>query len=93
MKAKTMLAASQIYRRHGALQQALACITNLVDFVPEIDSGVVDISPLAQYELAEVLWAKGETSTAMKIMQNTVRASKSSSTDLPKCRSLTRLVS
>ena len=70
MEARALLSSSQMSRRHGALQNALAAATYLNRLTqPSKDLGI-DISAAVQFESAGVLWDQGEMAGSIKMLQD-----------------------
>jgi ataxia telangiectasia mutated family protein len=73
MEAEALVSSSTISRRHGAIQESLASVTYLSDIVPECKTAGLDIEATAQYEVANVLWDQGETTTSIRMHQNLIK--------------------
>lgn len=70
MEARALLSSSQMSRRHGALQNALAAATYLNQLArPCVELGM-DISAAVQLESAGVLWDQGEMAASIKLLQD-----------------------
>ncbi|KAL8700463.1 MAG: hypothetical protein Q9224_000953, partial [Gallowayella concinna] len=70
METRALLSSSQMSRRHGALQNALAAATYLNRLTePSIELGV-NIRAAVQFESAGVLWDQGEMAASIKMLQD-----------------------
>ncbi|KAI4173908.1 MAG: hypothetical protein LQ343_002676 [Gyalolechia ehrenbergii] len=70
MEARALLSSSQMSRRHGALQNALAVTTYLNRLVQPCKDLGVDISAAVQLESAGVLWDQGEMAASINMLQD-----------------------
>ncbi len=70
MEARALLSSSQMSRRHGALQNALAAATYLNQLTQPCKELGVDISAAVQFESAGVLWDQGEMAASIKMLQD-----------------------
>lgn len=70
MEARALLSSSQMSRRHGALQNALAVTTYLNRLVQPCKDLGIDISAAVQIESAGVLWDQGEMAASINILQD-----------------------
>lgn len=70
MEARALLSSSQMSRRHGALQNALAVTTYLSRLVQPCEDLGIDISAALQLESAGVLWDQGEMAASINILQD-----------------------
>ncbi|KAL8900186.1 MAG: hypothetical protein Q9207_005812 [Kuettlingeria erythrocarpa] len=69
MEARALLSSSQMSRRHGALQNALAVTTYLNRLVQPCQASGIDISAAVQFESAAVLWDQGEMAASINMLQ------------------------
>ncbi|KAL8895737.1 MAG: hypothetical protein Q9192_003466 [Flavoplaca navasiana] len=70
MEARALLSSSQMSRRHGALQNALAAATYLNQLAQPCAELGMDISAAVQLESAGVLWDQGEMAASIKLLQD-----------------------
>ncbi|KAL9028833.1 MAG: hypothetical protein Q9196_002848 [Gyalolechia fulgens] len=70
MEARALLSSSQMSRRHGALQNALAVTTYLNRLAQPCKDLGVDISAAVQLESAGVLWDQGEMAASIHMLQD-----------------------
>ncbi|KAL8785072.1 MAG: hypothetical protein Q9213_003577 [Squamulea squamosa] len=70
MEARALLSSSQMSRRHGALQNALAAATYLNQLTQPCTDLGIDISAAVQFESAGVLWDQGEMAASIKMLQD-----------------------
>lgn len=70
MEARALLSSSQMSRRHGALQNALAVMTYLNRLVGPCRDIGIDISAAVQFESAGVLWNQGEMAASISMLQD-----------------------
>lgn len=70
MEARALLSSSQMSRRHGALQNALAVTTYLNRLVRPCKDIGIDISAAVQFESAGVLWDQGEMAASISMLQD-----------------------
>lgn len=70
MEARALLSSSQMSRRHGALQNALAVTTYLNRLVQPCQASGIDISAAVQFESAAVLWDQGEMAASINMLQD-----------------------
>ncbi|KAI4115018.1 MAG: hypothetical protein LQ345_004305 [Seirophora villosa] len=70
MEARALLSSSQMSRRHGALQNALAVTTYLNRLVRPCKDIGIDISAAVQFESAGVLWDQGEMAASITMLQD-----------------------
>ncbi|KAL8942977.1 MAG: hypothetical protein Q9216_001333 [Gyalolechia sp. 2 TL-2023] len=70
MEARALLSSSQMSRRHGALQNALAVTTYLNRLVQPCKDLGIDISAAVQFESAGVLWDQGEMAASINMLQD-----------------------
>lgn len=70
MEARALLSSSQMSRRHGALQNALAVTTYLNRLVQPCQVTGIDISAAVQFESAAVLWDQGEMAASINMLQD-----------------------
>ena len=56
-------------RLHGALQSSLSTTTYLTQLVVPCENAGIDIAAAVQFESAKVLWAQGEMTASIKILQ------------------------
>ncbi|KAL8930642.1 MAG: hypothetical protein Q9208_000513 [Pyrenodesmia sp. 3 TL-2023] len=70
MEARALLSSSQMSRRHGALQNALAVTTYLNRLVQPCQVSGIDISAAVQFESAAVLWDQGEMAASINMLQD-----------------------
>lgn len=68
-EADALINGSEVYRKHGALQELLASATYLADIVPGCLEVGYDISNGAKYQVARVLWDQGEKNTSIRMLQ------------------------
>ena len=70
IESRVLLASSNMSRRHGALQSALAtatCLSQLVSICEDVD---VKIHAAARFEGSNVLWDQGEMSASIRMLQD-----------------------
>lgn len=95
VQAIALLTSSDIYKKHGALQESLASATYLADIADECGRVGVPVLSAAEYELADVLWEQGETAISIRMLQGLV--SKEDPSQLHpgygRCQMFTKLVS
>lgn len=65
---KALLKSSEICRQHHALQESLASATYLSDLVGPCKEMGLPIDAPAQFEIACVLWEQGETTSAIRML-------------------------
>ncbi|KAI4263133.1 MAG: hypothetical protein L6R42_001710 [Xanthoria sp. 1 TBL-2021] len=70
MEARALLSSSQMSRRHGALQNALAAATYLNQLTQPCKDLGSNISAAVQFESAGVLWDQGEMAASIKMLQD-----------------------
>ncbi|KAL9603048.1 MAG: hypothetical protein Q9219_001412 [cf. Caloplaca sp. 3 TL-2023] len=70
IEARALLSSSQMSRRHGALQNALAVTTYLNRLVQPCKDLGIDISAGVQLESANVLWDQGEMTASINMLQD-----------------------
>ncbi|KAL8813405.1 MAG: hypothetical protein Q9200_000303 [Gallowayella weberi] len=70
METRALLSSSQMSRRHGALQNALAAATYLNRLTEPCKELGVDIRAAVQFESAGVLWDQGEMAASIKMLQD-----------------------
>lgn len=70
MEARALLSSSQMSRRHGALQNALAVTTYLNRLVQPCQVSGIDISAAVEFESAAVLWDQGEMAASINMLQD-----------------------
>ncbi|KAL8887231.1 MAG: hypothetical protein Q9215_005165 [Flavoplaca cf. flavocitrina] len=70
IEARALLSSSQMSRRHGALQNALAAATYLNQLAQPCAELGMDISAAVQLESAGVLWDQGEMAASIKLLQD-----------------------
>ena len=70
MEVRALLSSSQISRRHGALQNALAATMYLNRLVQPCKDLGIDISAAVQLESASVLWDQGEMAASINMLQD-----------------------
>lgn len=95
LESQILLASSRMSRVHGALQSALKTATYLTQLVEPCAKVGVDITTAVQYESANVLWAQGEMTASIGMLQDlrNMPASKSQLVDVGKAELLAKLVS
>ncbi|KAL8949939.1 MAG: hypothetical protein Q9222_003988 [Ikaeria aurantiellina] len=69
MEVRALLSSSQMSRRHGVLQNALAGATYLNRLVQPCNELGLDISAAVQFESAAVLWDQGEMAASINMLQ------------------------
>ncbi|KAL8710033.1 MAG: hypothetical protein Q9220_005304 [cf. Caloplaca sp. 1 TL-2023] len=69
MEVRALLSSSQMTRRHGLLQNALAGATYLNRLVQPCNDLGLDISAAVQFESAGVLWDQGEMAASINMLQ------------------------
>ncbi|KAF2835398.1 hypothetical protein M501DRAFT_1060914 [Patellaria atrata CBS 101060] len=69
MEVQALLAASAIYRKHGALQESLASASYLSDLIPLCKDSGIDIEAISKNEIASVLWDQGEMTASVRMLQ------------------------
>ncbi|KAL8689365.1 MAG: hypothetical protein Q9218_004951 [Villophora microphyllina] len=69
MESRALLSSTQMSRRHGALQNALAGATYLNRMIEPCKDLGLDIHAAVQLETAGVLWDEGEMATSIKMLQ------------------------
>lgn len=67
---KALLKSSEICRQHHALQESLASATYLSDLVGPCKEMGLPIDAPAQFEIACVLWEQGETTSAIRMLED-----------------------
>ncbi|KAL8703539.1 MAG: hypothetical protein Q9201_003296 [Fulgogasparrea decipioides] len=70
MESRALLSSTQMSRRHGALQNALAGATYLNRMMQPCKDLGLDISAAVRFESAGVLWDQGEMATSIKMLQD-----------------------
>ncbi|KAI4258557.1 MAG: hypothetical protein LQ352_001192 [Teloschistes flavicans] len=70
MESRALLSSTQMSRRHGALQNALAGATYLNRMIQPCNDLGLDIQAAVQLETAGVLWDQGEMATSIKMLQD-----------------------
>lgn len=70
METRALLSSTQMSRRHGALQNALAGATYLNRMIQPCKDLGLDIQAAVQLETAGVLWDEGEMATSIKMLQD-----------------------
>ncbi|KAL9584487.1 MAG: hypothetical protein Q9203_004640 [Teloschistes exilis] len=70
METRALLSSTQMSRRHGALQNALAGATYLNRMIQPCKDLGLDIQAAVQLETAGVLWEEGEMATSIKMLQD-----------------------
>lgn len=92
-EADAHISASDIYRKHGALQELLSSATYLADIVPKCREVGYNVENIAKYQVSLVLWDQGEKNTSIRMLQQLENETKSSN-DVTVARSvlLTKLV-
>lgn len=70
MEGRALLSSSQMSRRHGALQNALAATTYLSRLVQPCEELGIDISAAVRLESAGVLWDQGEMAASINMLQD-----------------------
>ncbi|KAB2581050.1 Serine/threonine-protein kinase tel1 [Lasiodiplodia theobromae] len=68
-EADALINGSEVYRKHGALQELLASATYLADIVPNCREVGYEIGNGAKYQVARVLWDQGEKNTSIRMLQ------------------------
>jgi ataxia telangiectasia mutated family protein len=69
LEVRNIIAACGVARQLQASQELLASATYLSDIVPACEAVGVDIAEEAQHMMAEVLWAQGEKSASVRMLQ------------------------
>ena len=69
LQVQALLAASNTYRRHGALHNSLACATYLADLIEDCRSNNVIVDAAMKFELGAILWDSNETSASIGILK------------------------
>ncbi|KAF2204143.1 hypothetical protein GQ43DRAFT_201223 [Delitschia confertaspora ATCC 74209] len=72
LEVNALVSSSNIYQKHGALQDSLASVTYLSDLVPRCKSIGLDIEAIAQHEVASILWEQGEAETSIRMRQHLI---------------------
>lgn len=69
LESRTLLASSRMSRRHGALQNALGTAMYLTQLIKPCEDVGVNITAAVQLESANVLWAQGEMTASIRMLQ------------------------
>ncbi|KAH7063591.1 hypothetical protein B0J12DRAFT_643289 [Macrophomina phaseolina] len=77
-EADAHISASDIYRKHGALQELLSSATYLADIVPKCREVGYNVENIAKYQVSLVLWDQGEKNTSIRMLQQLENETKSS---------------
>jgi ataxia telangiectasia mutated family protein len=90
-----LLSSCRVWKKRHGSQQSLDTVTYLSDLVPICAEIGVDISSAAQNAVADVLWAQGEFSTAVSMLQQVVDGPKlkDASEEVQRASLLAKLVS
>ena len=70
VESRLLLTSSKMSRMHGALQNALTTATYLNQLVLPCEEAGVDISAAVRFESANVLWAQGEMTASIRMLQD-----------------------
>ena len=70
VESRVLLSSSHMSRMHGALQNALTTATYLNQLVIPCEEAGIDISAAVQFESANVLWAQGEMTASIRMLQD-----------------------
>ncbi len=68
-ESRALLASSKMSRRHGALQNALATATFLTHLIEPCQEAGINITAAVKLESANVLWAQGEMTASIRMLQ------------------------
>lgn len=69
LESGALLASSRMSRGHGALQNALGTATYLTQLIKPCEDAGINITAAVQLESANVLWAQGEMTASIRILQ------------------------
>lgn len=76
-EADAHISASEIYRKHGAVQELLASATYLADLVPTCRDVGYSLENVAKCQVSLVLWDQGEKNTSIRMLQQLESETKS----------------
>ncbi|MCJ1468855.1 Serine/threonine-protein kinase tel1 [Pseudocyphellaria aurata] len=69
LESHALLASSEMSRRHGALQNALGTAMYLTQLVKPCEDVGINITAAVQLESANILWAQGEMTASIRMLQ------------------------
>lgn len=69
LESHALLASSRMSRRHGALQNALGTAMYLTQLIKPCEDAGINITAAVQLESANVLWAQGEMTASIRMLQ------------------------
>jgi serine-protein kinase ATM len=92
---ESLLQSCRVAQKQGASRTSLATATYLSDLVPQYQECGIDAEGAVQEVVADILWAKGEQGTSIRMLQQlTIRSQTSpNKTSLHESTILAKLVS